>query len=88
MPIIGPLSAIVIGFLVAFFFHNTIVFILTGIIMIAIILAVICMTEEGLTGILRIVAIVSLVFILVVMWITTISVNHWWAYIVPTQLLR
>lgn len=86
--IIGPWGAIGAGFLAGFFFNNTVIFILTGIIAITIVLIAIDMAAKEIEGLLNLAAIFVLMLVLVAMWITAISVNHWWTNIIPTQLLR
>ncbi len=76
---IRPLGWIVIGFVTGFWFNNTVVFSVTGILVLLIALAVIDIRRLGGKGdsLIDFWAIIFMTPGLLVLWITTISVNQW-----------
>ncbi len=94
MPVlyITPLGWVVIGFVTGFWFNNAVVFFFTGILVLLIVLIIrhfiILEGRSGSGGLAGFLAVINLMLGLLVLWITTISVNQWWFNILPTGLLR
>lgn len=80
--------AALVGFLLGFFFSNGVVYAATVIFVILFVWMGLDSRDKEI-GALMNWAIMALVAIAgISMWITTISVNHWWGSIIPKGLLR
>lgn len=85
---INPPMAALIGAVVGYFLSNTVVLTISGIIVFLIVLAAIDSRGKGICALFNYGAIVRLAIILVVMWVATLTVNHWWPSLLPKGILR
>ncbi|MBI2062438.1 MAG: hypothetical protein HYT64_01995 [Candidatus Yanofskybacteria bacterium] len=85
---INPPMAVLMGAVVGYFLSNTVVLVLSGIIVLLIVLAAIDSMGKEICALFNYGAIVRLVIILVVMWVFTLTVNHWWHSFLPWGILR
>ncbi len=83
-----PFLALIAGFLSGYFLNNFVVFILTGLLLVLLLLAFVDSKGRELDVLFNWGAIQTFILVLLVMWITTMSVNHWWNSILPNGILR
>ena len=85
---VSPLAAVLIGAGSGYFLSNLVVLVLSVVLMVLIVLAAIDSIGKEICRFFNYEAIARLALILVVMWIVTITVNHWWHSILPHGILR
>ena len=84
----NPLVNAIVGFVVGYLFIGEVVFTLTGLVTLLLIVAFIDIKGRELDSLFVVKAIFSLAILLLVMWVTVISVNHWWTLFIPEGILR
>ncbi|MBI4093338.1 hypothetical protein HY417_00080 [Candidatus Kaiserbacteria bacterium] len=85
---ITPVGWAVIGFLIGYFFTNQAVYIFTGCLVLGIIVEYIDMKGREIDGFANMGSMACITVGLISLWITTLSVNHWWSVLIPSILLR
>ncbi len=85
---IKTLMTALMGAVVGYFLSNTVVVAFSGVVVFLIVLAAIDSKGKEICALFNYGAIVRLVMFLLVMWATTITVNHWWHSFLPQGILR